>query len=87
VERLYVAILWVDEEHRGTRCGSALLDSAERIAKDHGCEVVFLTTGTFQASASGFYEKKGYTKFAELPYGSKGFGKAWFSKPLLRPNS
>jgi ribosomal protein S18 acetylase RimI-like enzyme len=77
---LYISVLWVKDGHRGMGYGTALMQRAEEIAKARPCDVVFLTSMTFQAPA--FYEKCGYTQFAELNAAPKGFSRIWFSKHL-----
>lgn len=76
----YLATLWVDDDHRRRGYGTALMERAEAETRARSCEVVFLTTLTFQAA--GFYEKCGYTRFAELPYGTRDFGRIWYAKRL-----
>lgn len=61
---LYVEFLVVPESLRGRDYGTALMDEAERIARERGCENAWLTTFSFQAR--GFYEKRGYEPFGEL---------------------
>jgi GNAT superfamily N-acetyltransferase len=77
---LYIEALWVTEEHRKNGFGSALLARAETIARQRPCEAVYLSTFTFQAPI--FYEKCGYTRFGELPYGPQGSRRIWFAKRL-----
>ncbi|WP_184598134.1 GNAT family N-acetyltransferase [Streptomyces violarus] len=63
---LHVTYLWVDERHRGTGLGAALLREAERIAsKDRGCRSSRLETWDFQAPR--FYEKQGYEVVCVIP--------------------
>jgi GNAT superfamily N-acetyltransferase len=57
--------LWVAEELRGQGFGSQLLNGAEVEAVRRGCVGAWL--GTFDFQARGFYERHGYTVFAELP--------------------
>jgi GNAT superfamily N-acetyltransferase len=77
---LYVAVLWVDDAHQRKGYGTALLNRAEEIARKRPCDVVFLTSMTFQAP--GFYEKCGYSRFAELNAAPRGFSRIWFAKSL-----
>jgi GNAT superfamily N-acetyltransferase len=56
--------LWVADALRGEGYGSRLLAEAEAIAARRGCRGAWLSTFDFQARA--FYERHGYTVFAEL---------------------
>ena len=56
--------LWVDEALRGRGLGSRLLLRSEAIAIERGCRGSWL--GTFDFQARAFYERHGYTVFAEL---------------------
>ena len=69
--------MWV-----GLGCGTALLSRAEDIARERGCEVIFLDTYTFQAP--GFYRKRGYTALGSMTDAPKGFETMWFAKRLHR---
>src|SRR5262245_22893746 len=46
---LYVGLLWVREVDRGRGYGKALMEQAEQLAKEHGCDVMLLNTWSFQA--------------------------------------
>jgi GNAT superfamily N-acetyltransferase len=61
---LMVDGLWVAEELRGRGLGRRLLLAAEAAAIERGCRGAWL--GTFDFQARGFYERLGYTVFAEL---------------------
>src|SRR5215211_6982070 len=61
---LYVEFLSVPDALHGSGLGASLMREAERIALERGCAGSWLTTFTFQAR--GFYEKLGYSAFAEL---------------------
>ena len=61
---LYVEFLSVPDAAQGGGIGARLMREAERIAEERGCGGAWLTTFTFQAR--GFYEKLGYSVFAEL---------------------
>lgn len=55
---LQVEVLFVDEAARGSGVGAALLEEAERRARDLGAKNASLTT--FEWQAPGFYAKHGY---------------------------
>lgn len=61
---LYIAVLWLEESHRGRGLGAALLGRAEELARERGCLGVCLTSFSFQAP--GFYQRNGYEIFGEL---------------------
>lgn len=77
---LFVEFLVVPEELRGHDFGTRLMDEAERIATERGCVGAWLTTFTFQAR--GFYEKRGYAKFGELPNSPRDNVRILMSKRL-----
>lgn len=62
---LFVSHLWVHESLRGQDLGTRLLANIEEAARRRGAVAVYLDTYSFQAR--GFYEKRGYTLFGELP--------------------
>ena len=73
---LHIHALWLPEELRGRGYGAALLAAAEEEATRRGCANACLETLAFQALA--FYEKRGYSIFAQLedfppPIGVKYF--------------
>jgi GNAT superfamily N-acetyltransferase len=51
--------LVVDEAHRGTGIGRALVEALEAEARALGCAVFFLTTAEPRADAHAFYEEIG----------------------------
>ena len=77
---LFVDVLWVDEAHREKAYGSSLLRYAEREASEHGYEVVYLSTFSFQAP--DFYSRQGYNLIGELDGCPRGFKRQWFAKRL-----
>lgn len=77
---LHVDVLWVAPAHRRSGSGSALLRRAEEFAREHGCDVVYLSTYSFQAP--GFYRKQGYEAWGVLENAPAGFSTTWFSKRL-----
>ncbi len=63
-EWLFVKILWVTQELRGSGVGRQLLLAAEAEARQRGCRHAHLDTFSFQAL--GFYERLGYRVFGQL---------------------
>jgi len=61
---LHVSIMWVAGAYRHHGIGSQLMDRAEAEAGAMGVQQAYLETTDFQALA--FYEKRGYTIFAQL---------------------
>jgi len=61
---LFVELLAVPEAYRGGRFGTALMQEAERVARERKCIGIWLDTYDFQAR--GFYEKLGFAVFGTL---------------------
>jgi len=61
---LFIEFLIVDDALRGRNFGARLMRAAEELAVERECVGAWLTTFPFQAR--GFYEKLGYSVFAEL---------------------
>ncbi len=61
---LHIDVLWVDESYRSQGIGTDLMEQAESEAKGMGVDNAFIETTDFQALE--FYEKRGYTVFAQL---------------------
>jgi GNAT superfamily N-acetyltransferase len=77
---LYVAKLWIADEHRGGGHGSALMAVAEEHARARGCIGAYLDTFEFQARP--FYEKLGYRLFGTLDGYPPGYRQFFLSKSL-----
>lgn len=80
---LFIKLLWVSAEYRGTGLGRKLMKHAESEARRRKCGNVWLDTFAFQAP--GFYEKLGYSKFGELKDYPKGYRRFFYAKKLARP--
>jgi GNAT superfamily N-acetyltransferase len=63
-DSVYMEVVWTDDSVRGTGQGRAMMLLAEAEAKRLGAREAWLYTMSFQAKP--FYEKLGYTQFAEL---------------------
>ena len=61
---LYLHILWIGEPHRHSGIGSSLVNHAEQLGIERGCNSSCLMTFSFQARE--FYEQLEYVVFGEL---------------------
>jgi GNAT superfamily N-acetyltransferase len=77
---LFVELLVVPETMRGRGIGTELMQRAEGEAVARGCHSAWLDT--FQFQARGFYEKLGYSCFAELADYPPGFSRYFMKKTL-----
>ena len=77
---LYVRDLWVASPARRCGNGTRLLRAAEEYAIERGCFAATLETMSFQARP--FYEKLGYTVFAQLEDYPPGHTKFYLRKQL-----
>ena len=77
---LYVEFLSVPDAAHRRGIGARLMGEAERIAAERGCAGAWLTTFTFQAR--GFYEKLGYSVFAQLEDSPAGNARIFMRKRL-----
>jgi ribosomal protein S18 acetylase RimI-like enzyme len=75
-----IAMLWVHEEQRRMGIGSALMAAAEAEARRRGCELVTLSTHSFQAP--GFYARLGYEQVGTIVDCPKGHAKIYLVKRL-----
>ena len=76
----YIELLWLSARARGEGLGTMLLDEAERRARTRGSRLIHLTTYSFQAP--GFYEKRGYRRFAKLSGSPRGRSRYFYVKRL-----
>ena len=77
---LFVELLFVPESLRGRGLGSELMKRAETEAVSRGCHGAWLDTFEFQARE--FYERVGYTCFAQLPDYPVGSARYFMKKVL-----
>ena len=61
---LHLSELWVDESLRGQGMGSRLIERAEALAAERGCDRVHLETRS--EAARRLYERLGYRVFGQL---------------------
>jgi ribosomal protein S18 acetylase RimI-like enzyme len=80
---LFVRLLWVKKDHRGSGHGEMLLARAEREAALRGCHGVYLDTFDFQAR--GFYEKLGYYVFGKIDEYPRDHCRYYMAKALTPP--
>ncbi len=76
----HLDLMWVQEDLRGHGYGHRLLTLAEEEARRRGATNVYLDTFTFQAP--GFYQKRGYRVFGELPDFPPGHRRYYMTKQL-----
>ena len=82
---LKVSILAVHEECRGQGIGTGLMNEAERIAIERGCQFAYVDTMEYQAPK--FYENLGYEIVGRLAnWDSHGHSKFFLTKRLTSPD-
>jgi len=62
----YICDLVVDQDHRGSGVGTALVEKAVEFARQRKCPQVELDSGFHRTAAHQFYEKRGFEKRAFL---------------------
>lgn len=77
---VYVDILWVSEESRGSGLGRTLLQDVEADARLNQATLIHLDTFDFQAKE--FYEKLGYEVFGTLVDCPQGHTRYYLKKLL-----
>ena len=75
-----VKLLWVREDRRGSGLGGDLMAAAIAEARARGCELVFLSTHSFQAP--GFYETLGFERIATIADKPLGHTEHWMRLKL-----
>ncbi len=77
---LHIELTWLSEGLRGSGIGSELMTSAEKFAKENGCQKALVETTSWQAKP--FYEKVGYKHIATIPDRPKGHASYFLTKEL-----
>lgn len=77
---LYIDALWIDETLRHKGYGKELLETAEKEAKNRGCNHAHLDTHDFQAV--NFYKKNHYEICGQLDDLPKGYNRYLLKKVL-----
>ncbi|WP_412049573.1 GNAT family N-acetyltransferase [Hoeflea sp. Naph1] len=75
---LFVKLLAIVDEQRGSGIGRALMLRAEEITRQKGYAGIYLDTFTFQAPR--FYESLGYVECGRLPAARGHAQRIWFAK-------
>jgi GNAT superfamily N-acetyltransferase len=78
--RMFVDLLWVEENRRGQGLGTSLLQSMERVAGERDCRDMMLET--LSGAAARLYEAAGYRLVAQVPDYIPGFAKRVLLKSL-----
>jgi len=76
---LFVELLYLPAEYRGSGLGAQLLAAAEQEAVNRGCRAGVVYTISFQAP--DFYVKQGWQVFGEVPT-DNGISRIFLSKTL-----
>jgi GNAT superfamily N-acetyltransferase len=77
---LFLDMLFVAEELRGTGTGARLLASVEEEARQRGCRRAVVETSSFQAP--DFYELHGYREIGRVEFVPSGLARIFLSKEL-----
>jgi GNAT superfamily N-acetyltransferase len=77
---IYIEVMWIDKDYRGTGLGKRLISKAEKIAKDNGC--IFSHTCTLSYQAPEFYKACGYEVFGKLDDYPNGIIQYFLKKKL-----
>ena len=80
---LFVELLWLPEELRGTGLGTRVMMAAEAEAVRRGCTGAHLDTYDFQAP--DFYRKLGYEVFGSIEDHPPGHTRFWMRKRFADP--
>jgi GNAT superfamily N-acetyltransferase len=76
----FIDLIYVPDTLRGQDVGTGIMQQAEDEARRRGCRAVVLYTISFQAP--GFYAKRGYRVFGEIPCDPPGTSRVFMVKDL-----
>jgi GNAT superfamily N-acetyltransferase len=77
---LFVDLVYLPDELRGDGLGSRVLMLAEDEGRRRGCRAAVLYTSSFQAP--GFYVRRGWRVFGEIPCEPAGTSRIFMTKTL-----
>lgn len=77
---LLIELLSIPDQMRTQGTGTRLMRAAEDLARERGCEGIWLDTFSFQAP--GFYRKQGFTEFGHIADFPPGHKRHFFHKRL-----
>jgi GNAT superfamily N-acetyltransferase len=77
---LFVDLVYLPDTLRGGGLGSRVLTLAEDEARKRGCRAAVLYTSSFQAP--GFYARRGWRVFGEIPCDPPGSRRIFMTKTL-----
>ena len=77
---LFIELLSIPDQMRTQGTGTRLMRAAEDLARERGCEGIWLDTFSFQAP--GFYRKQGFTEFGHIADFPPGHKRHFFHKRL-----
>lgn len=78
--RMFIELLYIPPELRGTGIGRQLMEKAEDVAREAGCIGIWVDTFSFQAPE--FYRKLGYVEFGVLNDYPPGHSRHFLHKTL-----
>ena len=77
---LFIDLVYLPDDLRGGGLGSRILQAAEDEGRRRGCRAAVLYTISFQAP--GFYTRRGWRVFGEIPCDPPGTSRIFMTKTL-----
>jgi GNAT superfamily N-acetyltransferase len=77
---LFIDLVYLPDDLRGGGLGSRILQAAEDEGRRRGCHAAVLYTISFQAP--GFYTRRGWRVFGEIPCDPPGTSRIFMTKTL-----